>query len=300
MSIIKRIKQKLKYELGINVLEEENASLLYILNHCIDITKLTPTRDPDLRILQRCDILLLAIFDKLCSKYELDYWLNYGTLLGAYRHQGFIPWDDDIDITMPREHLNKVIPLMKDEIESRGLSISYAPEHPLRCLILGYNAEKTGVWVDLFPVDIYKSGATIEQLTHAMIKYRTFYNKNRHLDAETMTKIKNEIINELPNGDTEFMMSLFEAWMGEPYIIYKPSDIYPIKRAKFENFMFCVPNDMQLITEKRFGKHCMDFPRFAINNHGKSSECTIAQRAKANGIDMNEVYEYLKSIYESL
>ena len=46
---------------------------------------------------------LLRIFDPICREEHIDYWVDYGTLLGAVRHQGFIPWDDDIDVSMRYE-----------------------------------------------------------------------------------------------------------------------------------------------------------------------------------------------------
>ena len=49
------------------------------------------------------ELSILNDIDRFCRDHKLQYWLAYGTLLGAIRHQGFIPWDDDIDIFMFRD-----------------------------------------------------------------------------------------------------------------------------------------------------------------------------------------------------
>ena len=56
----------------------------------------------DLEQLKKIEIDLLVAVDKICQQQNLRYSLGGGTLLGAVRHNGFIPWDDDIDIMMPR------------------------------------------------------------------------------------------------------------------------------------------------------------------------------------------------------
>ena len=62
-----------------------------------------------LQEIQQVTLGILLEFDKLCRQYHLRYSLAYGTLIGAVRHKGFIPWDDDIDVVMPRGDYEKLL-----------------------------------------------------------------------------------------------------------------------------------------------------------------------------------------------
>lgn len=73
--------------------------------------------NPDLRLLQEVDLMLLEQLKELCEKNGIEYWLHAGTLLGAVRHGGFIPWDDDVDIAMTRENFQKLESALSNDKE---------------------------------------------------------------------------------------------------------------------------------------------------------------------------------------
>ena len=89
--------------IGIGGLKDEVEVLQFLFSAYHDASAAPPATDPDLRILQLCNVQFLRIITKECERLGLTYWLDFGTLLGAVRHKGFIPWDDDMDIAMPRK-----------------------------------------------------------------------------------------------------------------------------------------------------------------------------------------------------
>ena len=75
-------------------------------------------KNKNLKKLQRKELELLKYFDNLCQENNLEYYIAYGTLLGAVRHKGFIPWDDDVDIHMKGKDYLKLIELLKDNFDT--------------------------------------------------------------------------------------------------------------------------------------------------------------------------------------
>lgn len=119
-----------------------------------------------LREVQLEELKILIYFDDFCRKYDLRYSLVYGTLIGAARHKGFIPWDDDIDVAMPRpgyEKLlklngqfdNETIKLIADEL-NHSLDATYAAAINMHLPCKNtYSSTKRSryLWIDIFPVD---------------------------------------------------------------------------------------------------------------------------------------------------
>ena len=116
--------------------------------------------------LKKVQIDILLYIDKICKKNKIKYFLAYGALLGSIRHKGFIPWDDDIDITMPRLDYERFIKVMKTnkgiyrlvclENCKKDYSYPFAKVCDARTIInepWRPMKEEIGVYVDIFPLD---------------------------------------------------------------------------------------------------------------------------------------------------
>lgn len=116
---------------------------------------------------------ILQVIDRFCREHKLKYSLAYGTLLGAVRHKGFIPWDDDIDIMMPREDYeflrkNFEHPIIKliSEQDSKDYAYPFVKIYDDRTLVKERSDLSTpfGLYIDIFPIDGMPSNKTIRRM----------------------------------------------------------------------------------------------------------------------------------------
>lgn len=114
---------------------------------------------------KKCEIDIMCYIDELCCQNEIKYTLGYGTLLGAVRHKGFIPWDDDIDIILTSDNYKKLLDVLYKNNEGRykvvsprdkGYWYGYGKVVDTKTLIYEKNwptDKRIGVNVDLFHLD---------------------------------------------------------------------------------------------------------------------------------------------------
>ena len=74
--------------------------------------------ETELKQLQKCELEMLVEFDRICRKYNILYSIDGGTMLGAVRHGGFIPWDDDADVILTRKEYEKLKKVIFDELDN--------------------------------------------------------------------------------------------------------------------------------------------------------------------------------------
>ena len=128
-------------------------------------------------ILKQRLLRLLEAFVQVCTDNQLRYYLAYGSVLGAVRHKGMIPWDDDIDVHMPREDYEKLQKLPQSVWEGAILK-SWRVDKSYQCHFMKLEDTHStviehlnplyvgGVYIDIFPLDIVPSDITLlkEQL----------------------------------------------------------------------------------------------------------------------------------------
>lgn len=219
-------------------------------------------------ILRKAQLIMLDMlieFDAICKKHQLQYWLDSGSLLGAVRHKGFIPWDDDIDLSMPIEDYNKLLSIAENELSNdiffqtsqtdKNFKFDYIKLRSNKASIVEFHEKDKkinyhqGIFVDIFPM------LAIEHTE-----------ENNKLYNDTLKKIRDvsSISLHTPNGKgdpdarTSLVASLKQKHLGweknNSKVIYSGEmpdvaawfdieKIFPLTSLTFEDHSFPVPNN---------------------------------------------------------
>ena len=258
--------------------------------------------------LQFVALEILKEFDKICRKNNIEYWLDAGTLLGAVRHEGFIPWDDDIDICINKRDKEKLIKILKKELpfylyldieflkldeEKRFLKIKdrYSNVEEVKSKI----ELQRGIWIDIFPMtEIYTNkylNFFISKIPASLnnIADSKFKKKLREIFWQILSlfRFKNKdglikaIYRKCSNKKIKEYLIYMDGRMW--WNTYEKKWIYPLKELEFEGHKFFAPNDCDSYLKSLYGKDYMKLPPeekrlphnfslnlFKSNNHPES------------------------------
>ena len=236
---------------------------------------------------------LLHELDRVCEIAGIKYYLAYGTCLGAVRHQGYIPWDDDIDVFLPAKEMDKLMEnrhLFKEQyfLQCRETDPQYQNmKYALRDSSTSYFSDEQdcdninhGMFIDLYVLYPYPDN---EIHAHKLIIdsfiLRFLYLKKAPANHGMIGRIGSKVLLSLykgekaekkikrieddlkNNGGKKYCASFFGDDI-TPFSCFK----FPIecfgesKRLKFEDYFAPCPTYPELICELTFGKNYMEFP----------------------------------------
>ncbi len=240
--------------------------------------------------LHSIQVEILDEIARICDSNNLDYFLIGGTLLGAIRHKGFIPWDDDLDIAMPRDAYDKFISLCYSQLSDEYILDSFENNSGYWLPFIKIRKKNTiyeekaisakrnipkGVWVDIFPLDNVKySKSMIQMLQAKLVKYimgyigrkqgyiqasssvkkNILFNFFRFINIPIAFKIQHKIMTIWNDQETRYFVNL-----GSQYNYVKqtiPKDkYYPPVKVEFEGKLYNAPNDWDYILTRIYGDY---------------------------------------------
>ena len=233
--------------------------------------------NPEGSTLRRAQLRMLEILkvvDAICTKHEIEYTLCCGSLLGAVRHGGFIPWDDDIDINVTREDLAKLRKILPRELPSHLVYQDYFtdPYYPTPIAKVrerdSYMYEEPctdrlkekGIFIDLIPIEEVPNLAWKAKLDY----WYGHCLRGIHHYVDTKDTILSWIVLPFAWGLTALTRltnkfrridQLAHVYGFQAYGALQKKDYYPIKRMSFEGFQACVPNNPDAILTALFGDY---------------------------------------------
>ena len=238
----------------------------------IDITTI-PKATGKLRDIQLANLALLKELDYVCKQNKINYILDAGTLLGAIRHKGFIPWDDDVDIIMIRDDYNRIIEAFKETSRNSDIFADFYRDNVTngQYFIKVQHRKCPFLSVDIFPIDDYGVSLTLKDQIHETKKIYKLIKSIKHTanqglsNAELKHLIDETMVSKILPKD-QIQQDI------KPYFVYgidsfhilknwfvKRDTILPLRTINFENYEFTTVNNPDEFLRHIYGNY-MTYP----------------------------------------
>lgn len=256
-------------------------TLKFMMDSCCDITKCKPATG-NFRQLQIVRLKFLMLFKKICEKHNLTYWLDFGSLIGVYRHKGFIPWDDDIDISMDVRSYFKLPDIVNSELNEYGIEAQIGTRGKT-CILRVMDMKDGFIYTDVFPFK-YANNPNLskEEMFEKLTKIRKdFWNKYSKDDfnsgrynirdkyEELLGMYKNAGINvQDEEGGTYLFRDIISMSNNKMQSIHYIDNVLPFQDGDFDGIKAKIPNRiLEYLDEADNGNYgnIMLFPSLASN-----------------------------------
>jgi lipopolysaccharide cholinephosphotransferase len=268
-----------------------------------DIVDRREEGDTTLRKVQLVQLRMLSIFDSICRRHALRYWLDFGTLLGAARHGGFIPWDDDLDVSMLREDFDEFcrvaalevpadifVQTMESDVEYDDYVVPLKLRDKYSTQIEYPTARyHQGIYIDVFPYDRTPRNRLLRAAQRNLYKTVVLgYRRNLRPTLRDARYIRKRVLTLLYRfvnaeavaslifamyrlGRGHFLRPTLSSKRDEYYFLEE--NVFPLSAIRFEGSEFYAPRNWKKHLEILYGDYLtLPPPEKRVPSHSKSAD----------------------------
>ncbi len=219
---------------------------------------------------------MLVWLDEVCRRHKIPYWLSSGTMLGAMRHGGFIPWDDDVDVEFLRDDYPRLLEVLTKETAGSdyalqthdtdpGYFFTYAKLRDLHSHLsepVGYDRifKFRGIYIDLFlvekmPLALHWISNRTFGTVYKVMKNPEFNDQQLIRKTDSIYRMNQRVIFPILRGFSRLTKQhLYHYSPGIPFESTRaPEELFPLSEVTFEGHRFLAPHDPDAYLRRIFG-----------------------------------------------
>jgi LPS biosynthesis protein len=270
-------------------------------------------------VLREAQLVMLKILkevDRVCNEHKIPYWIHAGTLLGAVRHGGFIPWDDDLDICMLREDYERFLLVAPISLSKDFFLQNIATDKHITCswtkvrdrnskIVEEENAQyHQGIFIDIFPFDKLPRSSVhrflsrtffnkVYKICRSLTKQRSGKKKFKNIILKNIASILNVNMKSAPKIEEKYRKyAVVQSNRPENFSVsfgvglrwndvFEYDDIFPLTKIQFEDSLFYAPNKYKRYLTISYGDY-MKLPKEEDRTtHAKELKVDLTEEEKA-------------------